>query len=196
MNDVKNIRNLFDSFYKGLYHDWRVNHANKKAPKDIVGKHYEKHRKEFWRYFGIKAKPETIGDVDADLVIRDPKTKSILAIEECKGHYVDKCFLKRFIFNATDIIAHFHEKGEQVPLLILSCPTQYRLFKDKFPTYRGRFKKEFADELQKKVIYLPYCNHDRVGRTKYYKSSNNCFNLSDSLISEHISIANKILKGV
>ena len=188
MNDLKNIKKLFNSYYANTYKRWRVN--NEKAGKDIVGEEFEKHRVNVWKYYGLTARPGKIANYNADLIIK--RGDKIIAIEECKGHYTDACFFKRFLFNAAEVIDLYLQNDEEPPYIILSCPTSFNTYQTKFNNGVKLYERKIRNELKKKVIYLPYCNHDRVKKNKYFKNNINCFNLSDTLITEQIKFIKKL----
>jgi len=188
MNDVKNIKKLFDSYYSITYKRWRIN--NEKAGKDIVGEEFEKHRVDVWKHYGLTAKPGTIANYNADLIIK--RGNKIVAVEECKGHYTDACFFKRFISNAAEVINDYIEKNQDPPYIILSCPTRFRTYKTKFDNVVDLYRKDISDELKKKIVYLPYCEHDRINKKGYFKTVNNCFHLSDKLLTEQVKFIKKL----
>ena len=127
------MKKLIEQYYQNTYNRWRVE-KEKKAAKDIVGEEYEKMRKLFWSRYGLTAKSETIAGYNADLVVRN-KDNKILFIEEDKAHYVDSCFLDRFMMNAARIFQSYIDMDSNesdIPFIVLSSMTKYNLYSNKF----------------------------------------------------------------
>tara|TARA_R100000234_G_scaffold29317_1_gene16975 strand:- start:22 stop:603 length:582 start_codon:yes stop_codon:yes gene_type:complete len=186
-------KTLFESFYSTVHHRVRV--IKDKSFKDVVGKEYEIMRKAFYQHLGLKASKEKIGNYNADLVVRDPTTDRILIIEEDKGHYVDSCFVKRFLMNAAETIEKYIQEGETVPYFILSSPTSMSNYEKTYSYSSRLFRSEIKKIMDEKIVYLPYCSHDRVSKKKYYKNTNNCFALEDALITKQLEFITKIKQG-
>ena len=178
------MKTLLTDYYSRAYKRWRID--EEKAGKDIVGEEYELTRSVYWSKLGLSAKSETIAGYDADLIVRDQNNK-IIAIEEDKAHYVDSCFLDRFMMNAARVFKHFIDQGtknEDIPPFILSCMTTYNLFEEKYESNKSLFSSKIQKLMDEKVKYLPMCEHDRVRAGKYFKSTNISFDFSDKLIQE------------
>ncbi len=114
------MKRLLTNYYSRTYRRWRVD--KEKAGKDIVGEEYELMRKKFWTQQGFKAKKEKIGGYAADLVVRT-KAGKVVVIEEDKAHYVDSCFLDRFVMNAGRVLQHYIDlktHHEDIPFVSLS----------------------------------------------------------------------------
>ena len=161
--------------------------AGDKAFKDIVGEEFELERKKRWHSLGCTAAAENIAGFNADLVVRSSKNNKIVAIEECKGHYVDVCFFSRFINNAAQIIEHYLNCGtniSEIPVIILCSATTYKRYDHSFESHITRYREDIQDLLRKKVTYLRYCDHDRVPRKDYFQSDDCCFKVSPVLIQE------------
>jgi len=187
---IEKAKQLFNSYYDTVYNRARV--KKDKAFKDIVGEEYEKMRKSLYESNGLIAGPGQIAGYNADLIVKDPNTQRIVAIEEDKGHYVDSCFLKRFLVNAAEIINHYIEQGydeTEIPLIFLSSPTTLATYKDSFAKTKKLFKNEISEMMDKKIRYLSYCSHDRIPAKRYFKSKDNsCFAMSDSLITKQVEL--------
>ena len=186
------IKTLLENYYARAYKRWRI--KEEKAGKDIVGEEYELMRKKFWNQQGFEAKSENIAGYDADLVVRT-KTGRIVVIEEDKAHYVDSCFLDRFAINAARVLQHYIDLEvleEDIPFVSLSCMTTYRLFQQKLNDNMSMFSTELQEMMSKKVKYFPMCSHDRVGRSKYFKSEEVSFDFSDKLIQEQIDFVDSL----
>ena len=54
---------------------------------------------------------------------------------------------------------------------------------------------EIQDVMENKLIYFPYCDHDRVPAKKYFKNNISCFELSDNLLKKQIKFVSKSLLG-
>lgn len=177
-----NIKKLLNEYYSRTYERWRI--KKEKAGKDIVGEEYELMRKKFWTQHGFKAQPENIGGYDADLVVRT-ETGRIVVIEESKAHYVDSCFLDRFVMNAGRVLQHYIDleiPEEDIPYISLSCMTSYRLYEQKLKDNKRMFSTELQEMMGKKIKYFPICAHDRVRKGKYFKNTDVSFEFSDGLI--------------
>ena len=163
------------------------------AKKDIVGRQYEDFRVGcITRHTHLdvatpeeskRFKRELDGKYNADQYIVGKDSRELLALEEDKGHYVDKCFAKRAVVNAMETIALCVKKGVDVPYFVLSCPTNYDI-----PTLLsdldGVFNEESFKILQDKLKFFPLCEHGRTNRGKYLKDNVMPFLLSDSLIEQ------------
>ena len=190
---INQTKQLFDTFYDSTYRRWRLN--KEKAGKDIVGEEYEKMRESFYNIFGLTAKKGRIAGYNADLIVKD-KNGKIVIIEEDKGHYVDSCFLKRFLCNAAEIIDAYMESGEEVPYIVLSSPTTLGSYNKAYAKVSKLFRHEIKKMMDLKIVYLPYCNHDRVKNDSYYTSTDNCFKISDTLITNQLKLVEKATRGV
>jgi hypothetical protein len=186
------IKTLLSDYYSRAYKRWRV--EEEKAGKDIVGEEYEKIRARLYKAQGFTAKSEKIAGYNADLVIRDSKGR-ILIIEEDKAHYVDSCFLDRFIMNAARVLQHYIDlevEEEDIPYVVLSCMTKYRLYDSKLQDNTRFLNTELMEMIYKKVKYFPMCEHDRVDSNKYFKSPDVSFDFSDKLIQEQIDFVDAL----
>ena len=186
------IKILLTDYYSRAYKRWRI--EEEKAGKDIVGEEYELMRKKFWTQQGFEAKSENIAGYDADLVVRT-KTGRIAVIEEDKAHYVDSCFLDRFVMNAGRVLQHYIDLEvleEDIPFVSLSCMTTYKLFQQKLNDNMRMFSTELQEMMNKKVKYFPMCSHDRVRKGKYFKSEEVSFDFSDELIQEQIDFVSSL----
>lgn len=187
--NINIIKNDHDAYYRKTFRRWRTD--KEKAGKDIVGEEYEAKRKQFWQRFGFTTHREKIGSYNPDIVIRN-STGKIVAIEEDKGHYVDSCFLDRFIMNAARVFNTYIDNNadeKDVPYFVLSCMTKYNNYDKKYKLNRSMFSREIQSLMDKRIVYLPYCEHDRVKAKEYFKSNNSCFTLSDELLEKQIKFA-------
>tara|TARA_R110000765_G_scaffold424112_1_gene534140 strand:- start:840 stop:1412 length:573 start_codon:yes stop_codon:yes gene_type:complete len=187
---------LIENYCAKTYTRWRI--KEEKAGKDIVGEEYELMRAKYWSQLGYSAKSEKIADYNADLVVRDSKNR-IVAIEEDKAHYVDSCFLDRFMMNAARVFQHYLDSGtldEEIPFVILSSMTKYSLFGEKFDRNKKMFSKKIQKLMKEKMKYFPLCDHDRVRANKYFKEPASCFSLDKRLIEKQSNFVNNILRGV
>ena len=178
------MKQLLEEYYSTAYRRWRID--QEKAGKDIVGEEYETMRKKYWNNLNLSAKSENIGGYDADLVVRD-KNNTIIAIEEDKAHYVDSCFLDRFMMNAARVFKHYMDKNktnDEIPPIILSCMTTYKRFDEKFKANKSLFSPRIQQLMDEKVKYLPMCENDRIRAAKYFKTSKFNFDISEELIQK------------
>ena len=194
----KEIRTNFDHYYENLYGECLF---SSKAKKDIVGDHYEA-LKEKWisSYSHLDVtNADEIKDIknrykgvfNADIYIVNADTRELLVLEEDKGHYVDKCFLKRAISNAIETITISVMEGFSVPDFVLSCPTRYGEVKNIVDFSRNYLQPEVFNLLEHKFKYFPLCEHGRVNRKSYLKELENPFVLSESLCyNQHDFYAN------
>ena len=133
-----------------------------KALKDVVGKHYEQHRKRIYQHLGFSIAKEKLDNCfDADWIVRD-KNGKVVVVEEDKGHYVDSCFCERAIIGFAKVANHYLEQHQECPFLVLSCPTRYKFFERKFKETLRLFRPELSVVLKDKVKYFNVANHDRL----------------------------------
>tara|TARA_Y100000310_G_scaffold312185_1_gene359232 strand:- start:1286 stop:1876 length:591 start_codon:yes stop_codon:yes gene_type:complete len=153
-----------------------VKHTQR-ATKDIVGKSYENLRTSWIKENGLDVATtqeklyynQILGNkYNADQYIVDPKTRNLLAFEEDKGHYIDKCFAKRAIINAVEIINHCLKNNIKVPYFILSCPTNFK-FDDLLNEMGDIFREELYLLVKSKVKFFHSCDHGRTSRKKYLR---------------------------
>ena len=175
----------------------REKNEGNKAAKDIVGASYESMREDWIRSNGldiatskeVQILKEKFGNVyNADQYIVDRKTRELLAVEEDKGHYVDKCFYKRAIFNAMDLFEYCDDNNIAAPYFILSCPTKYSAPKD----ITKKFRKSLQNIFAKKFKYFHACDHGRTGRDKYLKCDTSPFIVEDKNVEKEKIFLNKL----
>ncbi len=182
------IQSNFDHYYEKLYSECLL---SSKAKKDIVGDHYESWKEKWIRSYSHldiatateieEIKERYKGVFNADIYIVNAETRELLALEEDKGHYVDKCFLKRALSNAIETITISMMEGFKVPDFILSCPTKYGEVKNIVEFSRNYLQPEVFNLLKDKFKYFPLCDHGRVGRNSYLKDLENPFVLCEEL---------------
>ena len=193
--NIKTMKAEHDIYYQTTYNRWRVN--EEKAGKDIVGEEFEKKRRKFYQSFGFKTSKQKIGSYNPDIVITNKKGE-IIVIEEDKGHYTDSCFLDRLMMNAARVFSEYIEKGTQqddIPYFVLSCMTRFNGYENKYEINKKLFSMEIQDVMENKLIYFPYCDHDRVSAKKYFKNNISCFELSDNLLKKQIKFVSESLLG-
>jgi hypothetical protein len=194
------LKEKFQEYYRGCLVECLT---TTKAKKDIVGARYEEHRDgviKSSRHLDIATKEEVKkfkemydGNFDADKYIVHEKTRQLLAVEEDKGHYVDKCFLKRAMENALETFATSIEKGFEVPYFILNSPTSYSKYEEVFQRKLKLIHPEYVECFKAKFVYFPLCLHGRVSRTKYLNPGiENPFTLDDNLCYNHDSFYNNL----
>ena len=168
-----------------------------KAKKDIVGEEYECFRKELIKSLGFRIGTKTDilylsnNSFNPDQIILSPSGK-LLALEEDKAHYVDKCFLSRAIINCARVVQKCLDSKIEVPYFILSCPTSYSKFEDEFSEGTRLFRHEIAREMKKKFKYFSFCGHDRVTKSKYLKEGVQPFVHDPQLIQREINFWNSL----
>lgn len=189
--DKNDLVRLFKQFQIDTYNRCET---STKAKKDIVGEEYENFRSKIYESYGLKilSKKEVEGIYKPDLTICSGD--KIVAFEEAKGHYLDKCFMTRAVVNFAQIIEKFLEQNKEVPFLIISCPTKYNLYEDNFAQILKIFRSDIKDILSEKVVYLHSCNHDRV-KDKLYLKSESYFEQSDDLFEKEIKFIEENLYG-
>lgn len=170
-----------------------------KAAKDIVGANYEIFRAEQIKRFSgldVATKEEAKvlharlgGFYTPDQYILNRTTRALIAIEEDKGHYVDKCFAKRAIFNAAETFHHCITSHQPVPYFILSSPTSYDIH-HLLRLQRTMFSTPVALELSRKFKAFFSCDHGRTSRDKYLKEEEMPFRVNNSLIGEEVRFFN------
>jgi hypothetical protein len=177
----------FDNIYYKSTYDRYINKNEKKAFKDIVGECYEDFRKSFYTDLGfniVNSKKIFGTTYNADIALE--KNGVIKIVEECKGHYVDSCFLGRAIKDFAKIIKKCLDDKIEVPVFILSCPTKMNNFLDIFNEEVELFREDIKEIIKTNFIYHPTCNHGRLPKDKYFKSDNHSFELCDSMIDSQI----------
>jgi hypothetical protein len=190
-NNTQTLSDLFnESFYIPVYKRWRVD--KEKAGKDIVGEEYEKFRKNYYTQKGLKALKgkRVFGDMNPDLVVY--KGEEIVIVEECKGHYVDKCFLERAIGDAVKIFRWCLENNKSIPYFVLSCATNLKTFKPIFNHIVDNYRKDLADILKEKFVYLPLCDHGRLPKNSYFTNPDNNFKIDQTLVDKQEEIITSI----
>lgn len=188
----KEFKDLFDSeFYNIAYDRWKV--RNEKAGKDIIGEQYELFREKYYKNFGFQignGKKVFGSSYNCDTVVK--KGDKILILEEDKGHYIDSCFLGRAIQNATQVFNVCLKKGIDIPFFVISSTTRYNKYEEIYQEKIETIREDLVEILNKKFIYLPLSEHDRISDKKYFMTKETCFNLSDKLIEEQ----NKFVEGL
>ena len=194
------LKEKFQEYYTGCLVECLT---TSKAKKDIVGARYEEHRESVIKsakHLDVATKEEVKGfkklydgNFDADKYIVHRETRRLLAVEEDKGHYVDKCFLKRAMENALETFATSIEKDLEVPYFILNCPTKYSKYEEVFKRKLKLIHPKYVECFKEKFIYLPLCQHDRVRASKYLKPNvENPFTLDDDLCYNHDNFYNSL----
>jgi hypothetical protein len=188
------LRSLFDTFYNNVYYRWRIS-TEKKAAKDIVGEEYEKMRSDWYvsKGFDLGDKKNVFGSgVNTDLVVM--KDGVIKICEEDKGSYLDGTFLKRALVDAATIFNTCIDKNLEPPYFILSCSTKMKNYSETFDSVIVLFDEKIRKIIKEKFIYIPLCEHGRVGRDKYFKTEKNVFTLCGKQLELQEDIINKIMK--
>ncbi len=188
MNRKTSYRNLLEEHYRRCRE-----RDSSKAAKDVVGASFEACRNEWIRSFdgldtaslGEKREFHKLygGFYKADQYIVCESTRRILAVEEDKGHYVDKPFAKRALFNAAELMHHCIENRIALPFFVLSCPTNYDLT-GLLGSKNGFFNKEVYEALVDKFRFFPTCQHGRVTSRRYLVDRAIPFEIDDSLVLE------------
>ena len=191
--NVQTMKAQQQNYFTAAHTRWRIK-KEKKAAKDIIGEEYENMRRGFWISQGFKPTKESIGSYDPDIVVKN-KYGEIVVIEEDKGHYLDSCFLDRFMMNCARVLDSYLEKGtpaKKIPYMVLSCMTTYNLYEEKYKLNKKLFSPEIQKLMDEKIVYLPYCSHDRVRANKYFKSAINCFDVKTKLLEKQIKFVSKL----
>ena len=178
--------------------------SSNKAAKDVVGKSYEEFRtaqikkykyldvaspkeaKEFRRYLG--------NEFTADQYIVEKESRKILAVEEDKGHYVDKCFAKRAIFNAAEVFSHCNANNIEAPYFILSCPTMFAV-DELIEGQRKMFNDAVPCLLKYKFKFFYACTHGRTSRFEYLVEESMPFEVDPVLVAKEVEFFNKLSRG-
>ena len=186
-------KNSFNDHYSNCFYKSK---NTSKAKKDIVGESYENLRKGWIRNCGLdiatKEEKENFknlfgGAYDADQYIVDANTRILLALEEDKGHYVDKCFFKRALINAVEMIAYCLKKEIDIPYFILSCPTRYKDYESQMTWLLDElalFDDKVVEICKSKFKFFYHCSHGRTDRKKYLTSNQNPFIIEDNLVQK------------
>lgn len=151
------------------------------AAKDHVGQAYESHREEYLNGFPnlqayrTKNVPDRLKEQIsrtnwADLQIF--KKDILIGCEEDKGHYIDKCFLSRWLDSCAETVQDCLESGHEPPEFILSCPTKYANTPSRIEKFLSRQRYDISLALKSRINVFFLCEHGRVSRTKYLNNSN------------------------
>ena len=130
----------------------------------------------------------------ADQYIVNKQTRELLALEEDKGNYVDKCFAKRALWNAMETIAHCVENDMEVPYFILSCPTNFNI-KPLFNNMSLVFKEDLLEQLHSKFKLFPLCDHGRTSRNKYLKERQMPFQIKEEFVFQETQFLSNLGKA-
>ena len=98
--------------------------------------------------------------------------------------------------NAARVLKHYIDQGvsdEDVPYIVLSCPTTYKLYQSKLNANKQLFDTNIRRLIGLKVKYLTLCSHDRVKADKYFKNNSSGFKINEELITEQEIFAQNIL---
>ena len=178
--------NFNDYFYQRALKE--CNTSNK-AKKDIVGAIFEGYRNDFIRSYAQLdlATPDEKRKIlesynrmfKPDQIVVHRKTRELLMFEEDKGHYVDKCFAKRALANAIEVLWAAKNKGEKIPYFVLSCPTYYDV--ESLIRQMDYLQPAALRLLREKFKFFPLCEHGRTKRDRYLKGTDNPFKLNHKL---------------
>lgn len=111
MKKIHNDIQFYKESLRKAENEIKSEHDTGKALKDIIGLAYEKHRQRIWEYFGFKVSREKYDakfDVDLSITYKE----ELIAFEECKGHYLDSCFLERALTGFCKTVNAYKKKGE------------------------------------------------------------------------------------
>jgi len=187
----RSYENLIKEHYDRCFYE---SQTSTKAKKDIVGVNYEYIRRVWIKDNGLdvatkeekeKFKKMFGGTYDADQYIVDPSSRTLLALEEDKGHYVDKCFFKRALINFVETIAYCLKNKIEVPYFILSCPTKYSGYGEQMQYLLDElqlFNDKVTNICKEKIKFFHQCVHGRVGRTKYLTRRETPFTIDEQLV--------------
>lgn len=166
-----------------------------KALKDIVGVAYENHRKRIWNYFEFdvsKDKHDAMFHVDWSITYQG----KLVALEECKGHYLDSCFMERALTGFCKTVNAYQKKGKNIPLLIIHSFTRYKRFNEKLLEDMETRKPEISNEIRNKLKYTTLVNCDRLPNKKWFSTDvYNCYsaNADDDLIAKDIKFIRSLI---
>ena len=191
-SEVESLVNDFNTiFYDQTYTKWRL--KKERAGKDIVGSCYEEFRRKVYTDFGLKLgknKKVMGSNFNADVVVEIDGVVKI--VEECKGHYVDSCFLKRAIGNFAELIMKCYDSKLEVPFFVLSCPTRMRNFESTFNNYIKIYRDDIQKDIISKFKYIPLCKNGRIKKSDYFMNKSNCFDLDQTLVENQITFIKKL----
>ena len=157
-----------NSFVNTFQENVMLKHKQGKALKDIVGEEYELHRKRVYEHLGLQPTKEKIEQTyEADIIIRNSNGEVVL-IEECKGHYVDSCFLERAVIGFAKVVRLFLNNKKEVPYFIISSPTKYKKYEQKLEETLQILDPQICSILNKKIKYFTILNEDRIKRKGYF----------------------------
>lgn len=184
---MKELKELYLETFRKEYCEICYNYERTKWPKakkDAVGEIYEKFRinliNNLLKSIGIKI----CKGAPLDLMIS--KNGRTIAFEEDKAHYVDRCFLERFLSNSAQIVNFNQHNNRESPYFILHSPTKLNGYKRIYEAQLDIMREEIQEELNKKVKYFSLCNHDRV-MTGYLKTPDLGFKICEENVEREIN---------
>ena len=89
-----------------------------------------------------------------------------------------------------------YQRTLKPPKFVLSCPTKMNTFDKIFEENVKVLREDIQKLIRENFIYLPLCKHDRISKTKYFESEDNCFELNDELIDNQNKFVLEMLNGV
>jgi len=202
----------FDKFCDDTIKGELTINGKKKALKDVVGNQYEKHRYRIYRKMHLDPRSEihdkSLKAFNADLWAYDEEDNLVI-VEEAKGHYVDSCFLERFLGSAAKQIKVFLDAGwteKEIPYFVLSSPTTYSLFNQKFEEYLSLYLDENPIKrlLREKVRYFCITADGRLDRKSkqgvsgWLQSTNRPIPrtpLTESLVQQELNFLSEVQGG-
>ena len=131
---------------------------------------------------------------NADLIITC-KGK-LIAIEECKGHYLDSCFLERALTGFCKTTLAFQKKDKPIPKFILHSFTKYNIINQKMEEDLETRKPKIADEIRQNLKYTTLMDCDRLKKDKWFsKDLYDCYsiNANDELILKDIEFIRSLI---
>lgn len=143
-----------------------INKSKKsKSLKDLVGYEYEQHRKRIWEHYGFTvSKDNKYYKTDWCIYYNN----KLVAIEEDKGHYVDKCFCERSLMSFCKVI----NKNQINPKFILHSFTRYRLFDKNVKEFGAIIKEDIFCNLKQNLYYSYLNDFDRI-KKDWFSLQNN-----------------------
>jgi|2_EtaG_2_1085320.scaffolds.fasta_scaffold26264_2 hypothetical protein len=201
-----------DSFESFCDDTITINSETGKALKDVVGNQYEKHRYRIYRKMHLDPRSEihdkSLKAFNADAWVYDQEDNLVI-VEEAKGHYVDSCFLERALGSFAKQIKAFLDDGwteKEIPYFIISSPTTYSLFDQKFEEYLSLYLDEnpIKHLLREKVKYFCITSDGRLdrkskqGRSGWLQSTNRPIPrtpLTESFVQQELNFLSELRGG-
>jgi hypothetical protein len=138
------------------------------SAKDKVGKAYECHRARIFEIAGFKVLPQikhpcVSWNADQAYFVGD----TLIALEETKGHFADKCMTIRALHNFAETIVNFKEANLPIPHIIFHSFTRPDALKGQMGFWT-KINPELCALMNDKIIVNWIGPHNRLPKTQWW----------------------------